>query len=328
MVLGLEERHVPDAELQALLARLAGPGHAVFFDADALAVRGGAASSMANVVLLGIASQRGVLPVSADAIEAAIERNDVSVRANVAAFRVGRSWAAGALRGVGETSQGDVKSDQAALLFSGAEIPSRHLNRICTLASDLIDYQNRDLAHRFAQLVIEAWHAERRAGGDGDFSAAVAAGYHRLLGYKDEYEVARLLLDHPPSDSRVTWLLHPPVLRAHGLTRKLRCGPWSRPAMKGLRAARRIRGTALDPFGRTPLRRTERVLPTEYVEAVHALLHTLNPENLELATEVALLPMNVRGYEGVKERSIAIYRSELARRMASWAAADDLSQVH
>jgi indolepyruvate ferredoxin oxidoreductase len=197
-----------------------------------------------------------------------------------------------------------------------------------TLASDLLDYQNRDLAHRFGQLVVDAWHAERRAGGDGAFSAAVAAGYHTLLAYKDEYEVARLLLDHPPSDSRVTWLLHPPVLRAHGLTRKLSFGAWSRPAMKGLRAARRIRGTALDPFGRSPLRRTERVLSTEYLEAVRGLLPALSPENLELATELALLPMNVRGYESVKERSITIYRSELAGRMASWSTADHLSQVH
>ena len=98
MVLGLQERHVPDAELQASLSRLTGPEDAVFADAEILAIRGGAASSMANVVLLGIASQRGVLPVSAEALEAAIERNDVSVKANLAAFRIGRSWAAGALR--------------------------------------------------------------------------------------------------------------------------------------------------------------------------------------------------------------------------------------
>jgi indolepyruvate ferredoxin oxidoreductase len=135
------------------------------------------------------------------------------------------------------------------------------------------------------------------------------------------------LLDHPSSDGRVTWLLHPPALRARGLTRKLRFGPWSRPAMKGLRAVRRIRGTAIDPFGRTPLRRMEKKLPAEYLEAVHALLPTLTLENLPQATEVALLPMNVRGYEGVKDRSIKSYRSELARRMASWSSNDSMSQL-
>jgi indolepyruvate ferredoxin oxidoreductase len=328
MVLGLQERHVPDPELQELLALQTGPGRAVFVDAEALAIQGGAASSMANVVLLGIASQRGVLPVSAGALEAAIERNDVSVTANIAAFRIGRSWEAGALRGVVDTSHRDVQPDKVALLFSNAKIPSRHLNRMSTLANDLIDYQSRDLARRFAQLVIDAWRAEQHAGGDGDFTAAVAAGYHRLLAYKDEYEVARLLLDHPSSTGRVTWLLHPPALRARGLTRKLRFGPWSRPAMKGLRAARRIRGTAVDPFGRTPLRRTERALPTEYAEAVRALLPTLNSGNLELAKEVALLPMNVRGYESVKQQSITTYRSELAGRMGSWSSTDHLSQGH
>ncbi len=327
MVLGLQERHVPNAELQASLTRLAGAGDTTFADAEVLAIQAGAAASMANVVLLGIASQRGALPVSADALEAAIERNNVSVRSNIAAFRVGRSWAAGTLSGSGDLHQGDLKPDKAAQLFSDAEVPSRHRKQIHTLATDLIDYQNVELAHRFAELVSDAWNAERHAGGDGDFSAAVAAGYHRLLAYKDEYEVARLLLDNPVSDGRVTWLLHPPALRARGLTRKLRFGPWSRPAMKGLRAARRIRGTALDPFGRTPLRRTERALPTEYLEAVHALLPTLNSENLQLATEVALLPTNVRGYESVKERSITAYRFEFARRMASWSVAGPMSQV-
>ena len=260
---------------------------------------------MANVVLLGIASQRGVLPVSADALEAAIERNDVSVDGQ-SVRHFGSAGRGPQERFVVSGIQVKVmsKPDEVALLFSAAEIPSRHLNRMCTLASDLIDYQNRDLA--LALLSSSSTPGMR----NGMPVATVISvlrwrpGYHKLLAYKDEYEVARLLLDHPSSIGRVTWLLHPPVLRARGLTRKLRFGSWSRPAMKGLRAARRIRGTALDPFGRTSLRRTERRLPTEYLEAVHALLRTLNPENLSWPRKSLLLPMNVRGYESVKERSI------------------------
>jgi indolepyruvate ferredoxin oxidoreductase len=327
MVLGLQERDVPNADLQASLSRRTGAGDPVFVDAGMLAIRAGAAASMANVALLGVASQRGLLPVSARAIEAAIERNDVSVGANVAAFRVGRSWAAGLLDGLGDEGPGDRDRERVVQIFSESEVPSRHRNEISMLAADLVEYQNVDLARRFAELVIDAWKAERQAGGEGDFSAAVAAGYHKLLAYKDEYEVARLLLDHPTSDGTMTWLLHPPALRARGLSRKLRLGPWSRPVMKGLRAARRIRGTALDPFGRTPLRRTEKRLPTEYLEAVHALLPALTPENLPLATDVARLPMKVRGYEGVKERSIAAYRSELATRMAVWPSGDSMHQA-
>jgi indolepyruvate ferredoxin oxidoreductase len=327
MVLGLQERHVPEADLQASLSGRAGEGNAVFVDAGLLAVRGGAAASMGNVVLLGVASQRGLLPVSAQALERAIERNDVSAAANIAAFRVGRSWAAGLLNEFGAEDRRDRIPDRVVQMFCDAGLPSPHREQISSLAADLIDYQNIDLAHCFAELVVDAWNVERQAGGEGDFSAAVAAGYHKLLAYKDEYEVARLLLDHPSSNGRVTWLLHPPVLRARGLTRKVKLGPWSRPVMKALRAARRIRGSALDPFGRTPLRRMEKRLPTEYVEAVRALLPTLTEENLELATEVALLPMSVRGYEGVKERSITSYRSELARRLASSSFSDSMSQV-
>jgi indolepyruvate ferredoxin oxidoreductase len=292
-----------------------------------LAIRAGVATSTANVALLGVASQRGLLPVSAKALEAAIERNDVSVEANVAAFRAGRSWAAGLLPEFSNEGQDDRNRDRVIQMFSDTGIPSRQRNLIGKLAADLIDYQNIDLAGRFAELVIDAWNAERQAGGEGDFTLEVAAGYHKLLAYKDEYEVARLLLDHPSSDGRVTWLLHPPALRARGLTRKLRLGPWSRPVMKGLRAARRIRGTAFDPFGRTALRRTERQLPTEYLEAVHALLPALTPGNLQAATEVARLPLSVRGYEGVKERSITTYRSELARRVASLSSGDSVNQV-
>jgi indolepyruvate ferredoxin oxidoreductase len=327
MVLGLQERHVPVADLASSLSKLTKEGGAVFVDAGLLAIEAGATASTANVALLGVASQRGLLPVSAEALESAIERNNVSVGDNIAAFRIGRSWAAGVRNQLGDLGHGKRPPDQVAHLFCDTGLPSQHLDQISKLAADLIDYQNVDLARRFAALVIDAWNVERQAGGLGGFSVAVAAAYHKLLAYKDEYEVARLLLDHPSSDGRETWLLHPPVLRARGLTRKLKFGRWSRPVMKGLRAARRIRGTALDPFGRTPLRRTERQLPTEYVEAVRTLLPTLTEENLELATEVVGLPMSVRGYEGVKERSITTYRSELTRRIGTWSLNDSMSQA-
>ena len=219
----------------------------------------------------------------------------------------------------GDMSQGDVKPDRVAQLFSEAEIPSRHLNRMCMLASDLIDYQNRDLAHRFAQLVIDAWNAERPAGGDGGFSAAVAAGYHKLLAYKDEYEVARLLLDA----SSLRWpddmVASSARASCTGVDQKAEI--WSLVASGDEGSARSRVASEGPPSIRLDARRCvgrRSVLPAEYLEAVHALLPTLNPENLQRATEVALLPMNVRGYESVKERSITTYRRELAERMASW----------
>ncbi|MGH9099278.1 MAG: DUF6537 domain-containing protein, partial [Acidimicrobiales bacterium] len=143
----------------------------------------------------------------------------------------------------------------------------------------------------------------------------------KLLAYKDEYEVARLLLEFPavdPSRGATTWLLHPPVLRARGLRRKIRLGGWSRPAMRVLRWARHVRGTALDPFGRTPLRRTERELPGEYADAVRSILPRVSPSSLDAAIAIARLPDRVRGYEGVKEKSVASYREELTDRLGGF----------
>ena len=359
MVLGLEAREVPVAELEATLTAAATDGRATFVDATEIAHRAGAPATAANVVLLGVASQLGVLPISAGAIVTAIERNGVAVKANLAAFEAGRRWVVGSAgtgtadgdatrngdatrdgdgRGDGDaTRDGDGRGDGdaagaaapgdaatsrlGAAVFAGTELPAAARAHLEWLAGDLVGYQSTTLARRFAGLVGEAWAAERRAGGDGRFTAAVGFGYHKLLAYKDEYEVARLLLDFPAAEGPTTWLLHPPALRSHGLTRKIKLGSWSRPVMQALRASKGLRGTALDPFGRTPLRRTERELPEQYATAVRSLLPALGHANMDAATAIASLPDRVRGYESVKERSVASYREELAERLARFPSA-------
>jgi indolepyruvate ferredoxin oxidoreductase len=200
-----------------------------------------------------------------------------------------------------------------------SSLPAAGWRHVRWLAGDLVEYQDEALARRFARLVGETAAAERRVGGDGHLTAGVAFGYHKLLAYKDEYEVARLLLDHPavdPSEGDTTWLLHPPALRARGLGHKIRLGTWLRPVMRALRACRRVRGTALDPFGRTELRRIERQLPSEYAAAIGSILTRLDASNLVQAAEIARLPDRVRGYERIKERSVASYREDLAERLA------------
>ncbi len=332
MVLGLEAREVPVAELEATLARAAADGRATFLDAVAVAHEAGASATAANVVLLGAASQIGELPVSAGSIVTAIERNGVAVDANVAAFEAGRRWvvehgvagAAPPSRPGASTrrSAADAPAAPGAGVVSHVDfssLPAAGRAHVEWLAGDLVAYQDETLARRFAALVSEAAEVERRVGGDGRLTAGVAFGYHKLLAYKDEYEVARLLLEFPaagPSDGRTTWLLHPPALRAKGLRRKIRLGSWSRPAMKALRSARRVRGTALDPFGRTKVRRTERELPVEYAFSIRSILSEVGPQNLDAATAIARLPDLVRGYESVKEKSVASYRAELAERLA------------
>jgi indolepyruvate ferredoxin oxidoreductase len=146
------------------------------------------------------------------------------------------------------------------------------------------------------------------------------------MAYKDEYEVARLHLEAAAeaqietavgSDVTVAWNLHPPVLRALGMDRKLRLGPWFRPVMRGLRAGKVLRGRWFDPFGATEVRRLERSLIEEYRTVVERLAPEVNAANTEKACRLAELPDMVRGYEDIKLANVARYRAELDRMRTS-----------
>ena len=134
--------------------------------------------------------------------------------------------------------------------------------------------------------MVNAYPVEMAGGGDGTFTSTVARHLHHVMAYKDEYEVARLLLAGTArvaaqfgDDAKMMWNLYPPMLRSMGLGHKLRFGRWSTPLMAWLRGMKGLRGTALDPFGHSKVRRTERALVDEYIELIHearALLAT-NP---------------------------------------------------
>jgi indolepyruvate ferredoxin oxidoreductase len=112
--------------------------------------------------------------------------------------------------------------------------------------------------------------------------------------------------------ARASWRLHPPVLRALGLKRKIALGPWFVPAFRVLRAMHRVRGTWMDPFGRTRVRVTERELIEEYLALVDDLIDRLSPATAALAVQLASLPDVVRGYEDVKMRNVDSYHQSLA----------------
>jgi indolepyruvate ferredoxin oxidoreductase len=109
------------------------------------------------------------------------------------------------------------------------------------------------------------------------------------------------------------------VLRALGVKHKVSLGPWFRPAFATLVAMRRLRGTALDPFGYTEVRRTERALITEYREVVDHLLAGLTAGNHDLAVEIAALPDMIRGYEDIKLATVRAYHEKLAELRAEFA---------
>jgi indolepyruvate ferredoxin oxidoreductase len=194
---------------------------------------------------------------------------------------------------------------------------------------ELTAFQDQACAAGYASFVERVRARESAVTGGETLTLAVAENLYKLTAYKDEYEVARLSLD-PALDeavraqfgdgARYQYRLHPPVLRALGVKKKVTMGPWFRPAFATLVAMRRLRGTAFDPFGRTEVRRAERALIAEYREVIDALLTGLTPGNHDLAVQIAALPDMIRGYEHIKLANVRAYHVKLADLRAEFAA--------
>jgi indolepyruvate ferredoxin oxidoreductase len=315
---------VTDAdELRPLLSAAVRPDVA-WIDAGRIAEELFSDHALANIVVLGASYQAGLLPVTGAAIREAIRVNGAAVDANLGAFEWGRvafarpERIARALAAATEEAPESRRAKEMVAEWTAPE-PVRELVR--TRVADLIGYQNERYARDYLDLVREVWTAERDvAVGTSALTEAVAVGLHKLMAYKDEYEVARLHLRHRAElgGGRVTWHLHPPLLRALGLRRKLPLPSWlAVPAFHALVAARPLRRTPLDPFGHTKVRRLERDLVREYRSAVVAALAVVDPDNHAAWVELAALPDLVRGYEEIKITSAATYRERLGRALSA-----------
>jgi indolepyruvate ferredoxin oxidoreductase len=282
---------------------------AVFLDARELAENLLGDDQYANVLLAGAAYQKGALPLPADAIEEAIRLNGARVEANLRAFRLGRRMVAEPEAFAGTRAVRAEPGSELARLV-GVRVP------------ELVAYQDEAYARRYADTVERVRRAEaEKAPGNTALAEAVARNLYKLMAYKDEYEVARLSIapeveaavrERFGDGARFAYRLHPPLLRALGMKRKLTLGRWSRPALAALARMRRLRGTRLDPFGHTRVRRVERELIAEYEAVVNRLIDALTPGTHELAVRIAELPDMIRGYEDVKLRNVAAYRERLA----------------
>jgi indolepyruvate ferredoxin oxidoreductase len=256
-----------------------------------------------NIFLLGVAYQAGLLPLRSESIEESVTLNGVQVDRNLAAFRWGRQY-------VSDRSKVEAIVSPRPV----AKAPRGLDEQTDFFAAELAAYQNASYAERYRRLVSDVRAAEQKvAGASISLTEAVARYFYKLLAYKDEYEVGRLLT-LPDVDQRIAetfeapvkriYHLHPPLLRAMGLKRKLSLGPWARPLLKALAAMKFVRGTALDLCGYAHLRREERALITWYEEMIRELLPGLTGENIEAAVEIARLPDRIRGYEQIKLDSI------------------------
>jgi len=279
-----------------------------------------------NMFMLGYAYQKGWVPLAGRSLERAIELNAVAVEFNSKSFLWGRRAAADQEKVRRIATPADViPIDQHF---------SRNLDELIERrAKFLADYQNAAYADKYKSLVDRVRRVEQEKAGSSKLAEAVARYYHKLLAYKDEYEVARLhangefekkIADMFEGDYRTYYYLAPPLFAKTdpltGEPRKMRFGGWMKGVFKVLSRLKFLRGTAFDPFGRTEERRMERELIREYEQTLEQLLAGLSPQNHAGAVELASLPEEIRGFGHIKKRNVEAVRrkrQELLERFAA-----------
>ena len=276
------------------------------FDADKLSSQLMGDTIYINPMILGYAWQKGWVPLSLEALQRAIELNEVAVANNLAAFEWGRH-AAQHLNAV------------EALLTPPQVIQFKKRDRLEDLIAQRYDfltaYQNTAYAKRYESFVNTVKQKEQ-ALGKTLLTESVAKNLFKLMAYKDEYEVARLHTDKQflervktqfEGDFKVYYHLAPPLLakrneKGHLIKQKM--SPSMLLVFKALSRFKFLRGTALDIFGKTEERQTERALIQEYMDSVTEILASLNIENHSIAVQLANVPDQIKGFGHVKERNL------------------------
>ena len=318
------------------------PDHRAWIDADAVTTLAFGDALTANILVAGMALQSGALPIDPEAVELAIELNGTAAAKNRDALRLGRHLVADRAAVERVLTRQPVTDTDRTVLPSrlhervdalGLDADGR--DSVALLAADLVQYQDESYASEYLDTVEHTRRREQSVVPESSaLTLTVARSLHRLMAYKDEYDVARLLLDEDARDDinrigtgRVRYHLHPPVLRSLGVSRKIALGTWVDPALRTLARGKRLRGTMFDPFRWPEVRRTERQLPGEYRAAIDQVLRHLDRASLVRAVAIAELPDLVRGYEDLKLRRVAQFRSRLAREVAELERAGSLEHV-
>ena len=312
----------------------------VFLDGQAMA-EGLFGDAMAtNNFMVGVAFQAGTIPLKAASIEQAIEQSGVAVEMSLAAFRWGR---------MAVVNRAFVEAEIAKLQAGPAVIMLQKAPQLSTVAREIVDalgvqgevrrlveiripeliaFQDEAYARRYATAIKRVVAAEQRLSRHSDLSEAAARYLYKLMAYKDEYEVARLHTDPAfladldaqfPHGYSVKYNLAPPLLAktdpATGELQKKVYGGWVFKAFKQLAGFKKLRGGALDIFGKTAERRQERQLIDDYIKLLDLIVARLNPANQGAAVALASVPDEIRGYGHVKEKNLAAAQALQAERL-------------
>jgi indolepyruvate ferredoxin oxidoreductase len=313
---------IDEHQVEATIAARTGAENAYFVDASNLALKLLGDTIGANMFVVGYAAQQGLLPMSVDALEKAIELNGTAVPFNLRAFALGRLCA---------HSPEAVEALLPATSGTSGEQTLEQL--IATRAEHLRDYQDQAWADRFLATVEKVQAAEAAVGpGSTALTRAVAANLSKLMSYKDEYEVARLYTDPTFLEKldaqfepgyTLKFNLAPPLISrinpATGKPMKREFGDWMLHGFRILAKFKRLRGSALDIFGRSAERRMERQLIGDYEQLVADILPGLSAQKLQTAVELANLPDGIRGFGHVKEKAVGEVETRKNELLAAFA---------
>jgi len=307
----------PAAAMKSVISEEAGADKTHFVEATDTVTQLLGDALAANMFLLGYAYQKGLIPMTRESIFKAIEVNNVAVEFNKQAFTWGRraAW--------------NLEAVQSQLPDSVEPFkPLEALEDIIDHRAGLLaDYQNAAYARQYRDFVERVRRAEDNVmPGETALTEAVAKSLHKLMAYKDEYEVARLFtsgefarnLEHSfRGPYKLKFHMAPPLLAKKdpvtGQPVKREFPGWTLHAFKALARLKGLRGSVLDPFGYSEERKTERRLVAEYRQTVEDMLADLNADNHELSVRIAELPQWMRGFGHVKRANIDKAKAEEKR---------------
>ena len=287
------EFNLPVAQLEVAIEGRIGAEALSLIDATAMAEKYLGDAIFANVLMLGAAWQAGLVPLSLESLEKAVELNGAGVEGNLKALQIGRWAIAFPADAMGEPPEAKAPTLEAL---------------VDTRAAHLAKYQGKALARKYRKQLAKVQDAE--------LAEAMALGYHKLLAYKDEYEVARLHAEtlqaavdaHFDNVRKIKFHLAPPLLAkkdADGHLIKKEYGPAMMGRFKLLARFKRLRGTPFDPFGYTAERKMERALIKQYRKDMKEVEALFSEETRAAALALARLPLSIRGFGHVKLRHAA-----------------------
>jgi indolepyruvate ferredoxin oxidoreductase len=316
------------AQIQQVREAVGNEAECALLDASGLATALMGDAIYTNPFVLGYAWQRGWIPLRHESLARAIELNGVAIEANQRAFEWGRAAAHDleAVRRAAFPGQTVIELKRPASTL--AELIARRVEFLTA-------YQDAAYAQRYAKLVERVRQVESDRLQSTRLAETVARYLFKLMAYKDEYEVARLHSD-PAFHARLAeqfegldgkpfvlnYHMAPPLIAPRdpvtGHLRKRSFGPWMGTALAWLARLKFLRGSALDPFGRTEERRTERALIGQYEVMIDELLGKLAADNHALALEIAAVPEHIRGYGHIKHASLEAARAQWQGLLARW----------